>query len=81
MAQQSQSLTIYTCDSCGNEVELEGAQGLSAPFPTGWLSVGGYGPTGDVFCSWQCLGDFAHLRAAEKLARAEARAAAAEAEA
>lgn len=78
MALESQSITIYSCDSCGQEIELAGAHGLSAPFPTGWMQINGFGPTGDVFCSWRCLGDFSLLRAEEVEARAAARAAAKE---
>jgi len=76
MPLRSESVTIYTCDNCGTEVELEGVNGLSAPFPTGWLNVGGYGPSADMFCSWACIGEYGTARGEEVAARAEARAAA-----
>jgi len=73
MPQQSSSFTVYTCDSCGNEIELEGAHGLAAPFPTGWLTVQPAPPTADVFCSWACLGEYATAKAEAAAARSAKR--------
>lgn len=71
MGQHQSTVVIYTCDSCGKEEEIESLTGLSPGFPPGWMGVNPSRPDHDMFCSWKCLGDYAHKRHEERRAKME----------
>lgn len=70
MGQYQSSLVVFTCDGCGLELEVESLTTLTPTWPPGWMSINPSRPEHDMFCSWKCLGDYAHRRHEEREARA-----------
>lgn len=68
-------VTIYTCDQCGKEIEIESRTGLTPPWPSGWWGIQPSSADHDLFCSWRCMAGFCTRMADEADARAAARAA------
>jgi hypothetical protein len=73
MGKQPQHFVLYTCDECGLEVESEGMDGMSPVYPMGWLGIMNAPTSGDIFCSWKCLGSYATRNAVERATAADQR--------
>lgn len=73
MGRQPHHIVVYVCDECEIEFEAEGTDGISPAYPLGWLGITNAPNSGDLFCSWSCLGVFATRNAVERVAAAEQR--------
>lgn len=70
MARLPQHIVVFICDECELEFEAEGLDGMSPAFPLGWLGINNATTSGDLFCSWSCLGSYATKAAVERQAAA-----------
>ena len=73
MGRRPTTVILYECDECNLEFEAEGTDGITPAYPLGWLSINNAPTSGDMFCSWRCLGTYATRTAGEREAAAAAR--------